>query len=388
MKKTTGNIANTIIETARSIYGSGEVPLHQPVFRGNESQYLLDCISSGMVSSIGPQIIEFEKSIANFTNTKFAVATVNGTAALHVSLLVSGVQPGDEVITQALTFVATANAIKYAGASPVFLDVDLDTLGLSPVSLKAWLKQNVEIKNGCAINKFSGARVSACVPMHTFGLPLRIQEISSLCMQYGIHVIEDAAEALGSKIGQRHTGSFGLMAAISFNGNKIITTGGGGMVLTNDKNVADKLRHVTTTAKFAHKYEYFHDEVGFNYRLPNVNAAIGLAQLEQIPKILSSKSKVRQKYSSALAKIGCDLVSPIAGSTSNNWLNAIILENKLQRDEILKITNENGVLTRPIWELMSNLPMYKNCQRDDLKNSGWLMERTINIPSSAVLDLS
>lgn len=386
MKASTGKIADTIIETARGIYGDGEIPLHRPVFTGNESKYLLGCIKSGMVSSIGPKVVEFEDSISKFTQTRFAVATVNGTAALHISLVVAGVQSGDEVITQALTFVATANAISYAGASPVFLDVDQDTLGLSPNSLRAWLERNVELKSGRAINKFTGARVSACVPMHTFGLPLRINEISRICEQYGIKLIEDAAESLGSKIGHRHVGSFGLMAAISFNGNKIITTGGGGMVLTNDKGAADKLRHLTTTAKFPHKYEYVHDQVGFNYRMPNVNASIGLAQFEQISRILVSKAKVAEIYGSSLSKIGYSLVRPIVGSETNNWLNAIILESKSQRDEVLRITNESGVLTRPIWELMSELPMYKQCQKDDLTNSAWLAARTINVPSSPVAD--
>lgn len=370
------------ISLVRDIYGPGYIPLHRPVFVGNERQYLLDCIDSNFVSSVGAKVTEFEQQIADFTGAKFAIATVNGTAALHVALLLAGVNQGDEVISQALTFVATCNAISYSGATPIFIDVDLDTMGLSPVALQQFLVRNAEKRNGFVWNKATGRRIRACVPMHTFGLPCRIKEILDICMEWGIVLVEDAAESLGSCIGNQHTGTFGTLGTLSFNGNKIITTGGGGMIITNDEFLAKRAKHITTTAKIPHPYEFIHDEIGYNYRLPNLNAALGCAQMENLSSILKAKNNIKQRYHSFFESIGIQMATPLSGYTSNNWLNAIILNNKVDRDSFLKYTNEHGVMTRPIWRLMSDLEMFQSCQHDGLENSRWLEARIVNIPSS------
>lgn len=371
-----------LVAHVRALYGEGFIPLHRPVFEGNERRYLVDCIDSNFVSSVGAKVAEFERQVAAFTGAKYAIATVNGTAALHVALQLAGVQRGDEVLSQALTFVATCNALHYAGADAVFIDVDLDTLGLSPLALRRWLSANAEVREGRAFNRTTGRRIAACVPMHTFGFPLRIAEVVAVCDEYGIPVVEDAAESLGSYVGGRHTGTFGKLATLSFNGNKTITTGGGGMIVTDDEALARRAKHITTTAKIPHPYEFVHDEVGYNYRLPNLNAALGCAQMERLPEMLAAKAEVARRYAGFFEASGVRFVQPIEGATANRWLNAIVLHDQAQRDALLEYTNAQGVMTRPIWRLMSRLDMFKHCQHDGLENSQWLEARVVNLPSS------
>jgi len=370
------------IEQAKRIYGDDFIPLHRPVFQGNERQYLIDCIDSNFVSSVGLKVTEFEKKVAEFTGSKYAVATVNGTAALHVAIELAGVKPGDEVISQALTFIATCNAVSYAGAKPIFIDVDIDTMGLSPSALRIFLEANAEQRVDGTFNKLSGKKISACVPMHTFGFPCRIAEIAEICADWGIALIEDAAESLGSYVGSRHTGSFASMATLSFNGNKVITTGGGGMILTDDSELAKRAKYITTTAKVPHPYEFVHDEIGYNYRMPNLNAALGCAQMERLDEFLLIKAQLADQWDAFFYDRDVDFVKAINGTIANHWLNAIIFDSRLDRDEFLKLTNENNVMTRPIWTLMSKLPMFENCQTGGLENSLWLEDRVVNIPSS------
>ena len=372
-----------LVGLVREMYGDGFIPLHRPVFEGNEKQCLIDCIDSNFVSSVGAKVTEFEQHIASFTGAKYAIATVNGTAALHVALQLAGVGRDDEVITQALTFIATCNALSYAGAHPVFVDVDRETLGLSPESLRRFLETHAERRDdGSCWNKGTGRRIAACVPMHTFGIPARIAEIVAICEAYGIAVVEDAAESLGSYAGGRHTGTFGKLATLSFNGNKVITTGGGGMIVTDDEALARRAKHLTTTAKIPHPYEFVHDEVGYNYRLPNLNAALGCAQMETLPKMLEIKREIADRYRQFFAGTDMRFVDPLPGDTANYWLNAIVLEDEAARDALLEYTNAQGVMTRPIWRLMSRLEMFKHCQHDGLENSYWLEARVVNLPSS------
>jgi len=375
-------ISEDVVAFARIIFGEDFVPLHRPVFEGNERQYLVDCIDSNFVSSVGAKVSEFEDLVAEFTGSKYAVATVNGTAALHVAIELAGVKPGDEVISQALTFIATCNAISYAGAEPLFVDVDVDTMGLSPMALKRFLEENTEKRTSGTFNKTSGKKISACVPMHTFGFPCRIAEIAEICADWDIALIEDAAESLGSYVGNRHTGTFGSMATLSFNGNKLITTGGGGMIITDDLEVAKRAKHITTTAKILHPYEFVHDEIGYNYRMPNLNAALGCAQMERLGEFLAIKTKLADKWTGLFDENGVKFFSALEGNKANHWLNTIILDSREDRDEFLKLTNDNNVMTRPIWALMSKLPMFKDCQTDGLQNSLWLEDRVVNIPSS------
>ncbi len=367
---------------AKNIFGGSFIPLHRPVFEGNERQYLVDCIDSNFVSSVGAKVTEFEEKLAAFTGSKYAVATVNGTAALHVAIELAGVKPGDEVISQSLTFIATCNAISYAGAKPLFVDVDLDTMGLSPAALKRFLEQNAEKKVRGTYNKISGKKISACVPMHTFGFPCRIAEIAEICADWDIALIEDVAESLGSFVGNRHTGTFGSMATLSFNGNKLITTGGGGMIITNDSELAERAKYITTTAKVPHPYEFVHDEIGYNYRMPNLNAALGCAQMERLNEILAIKIKLANQLGEFFDQNDVRFVRAIDENKANHWLNTLVLDSREERDNFLKFTNDNGVMTRPIWTLMSKLPMYKECQTDGLENSLWLEDRVVNIPSS------
>ena len=367
---------------ARELYGAGFIPLHRPVFDGHERQYLVDCIDSNFVSSVGKKVTDFENKVAEFVGAKHAIAMVNGTAALHISLILAGVKPGDEVISQALTFIATCNAITYSGAIPVFVDVDLDTMGMSPSALAMFLELHAEKRNGSAFNKITGRRISACVPMHTFGLPCRVEEIVVICAEWGIEVIEDAAESLGSYVGKRHTGTFGRMGTLSFNGNKVITTGGGGMLVTDDTELAERARHISTTAKVPHPYEFVHDEIGYNYRMPNLNAALGCAQMERLGEILAAKRHISGKWKYFFHTQGVAFALPLEGTTCNYWLNAVILESKDERDEFLTTSNASGVMTRPIWQLMSKLTMFDHCQTDGLENSIWLEARVVNLPSS------
>ena len=375
-------VFDEIVSFVSEQYAGESAVLHRPIFCGEEKVYLNECIDSNFVSSVGARVSEFERGIAAYCGAKYGVATVNGTAALHIAMVVAGVERGDEVITQALTFIATCNAISYIGAHPVFVDVDKSTLGMSPDALRHFLEANAEMKDGVAYNKGTGRRFAACVPMHTFGHPCRIDEISEVCAEFGIPLVEDAAESLGSYYKGKHTGGFGLLGAISFNGNKIITTGGGGMIVTNDEEVARKAKHITTTAKVPHPYEFVHDQVGYNYRLPNLNAALGCAQLEQLDKFVRIKRNLAARYSAFFAEKGVPFVSEPEGATSNYWLNAIILESREERDSFLKYSNDKGVMSRPIWRMMTELEMFKSCQHDGLENSLWLEDRVVNIPSS------
>jgi len=370
------------INTARQIYGDGFIPLHRPIFEGNERQYLIDCIDSNFVSSVGMKVTEFEERVTEFTGARYAVATVNGTSALHVAIQLAEVLPGDEVISQALTFIATCNAISYSGAFPVFVDVDLDTMGMSPSALKDFLDTHAEKKSDGVFNKVSGRRIAACIPMHTFGLPCRIEEIASICNDWGIAMIEDAAESLGSYVGSRHSGTFGAMGTLSFNGNKVITTGGGGMLITDDPDLAKRAKHITTTAKVPHPYEFFHDEIGYNYRMPNLNAALGCAQMERLEDFLSVKTRLSEQWGQFFEGMHVNFARATEGNKANHWLNAIVLSSKDDRDMFLQKTNSSGVMTRPIWQLMSQLPMFQDCQTDGLENSLFLQDRVVNVPSS------
>ena len=374
------------IDFIRSIYGSERViPLHEPRFIGNEKKYLNDCIDSTFVSSTGKFVDEFEEKIAKYTGAKYAVATSNGTSALHIALLLANVAKNDEVITQPLIFVATCNAISYCGADPVFIDVDKDTMGLSPSALQTFLEKNTTVTGQQCVNNNTGKIIKACVPMHTFGHPCRIDDIKDICDKYKILLIEDAAESLGSFYKDKHTGTFGQMGVISFNGNKIITAGGGGCVITDDEVLAKKAKHLTTTAKVPHKWEYVHDMIGYNYRMPNLNAALLVAQLENLESFLLEKRKLAKRYKQFFKDKEYTFVEELTASQSNYWLNAVILKDKEQRDLFLDETNSQGVMTRPIWKLMSKLSMFKNAQHGDLSNSDWLEQRVVNIPSSVVV---
>lgn len=375
-------LANDTIAKSKHIFGENIIPLHRPVFEGNERQYLVDCIDSNFVSSVGARVTEFEKQVSKFTGSKYAIATVNGTSALHIAIELAGVRPGDEVISQSLTFIATCNAISYSGAMPVFIDVDLDTMGLSPKALKYFLENNAEKRKNGTFNKLSGKKISACVPMHTFGFPCRISEISEICANWKIALVEDAAESLGSYVGKKHTGKFASMATLSFNGNKVITTGGGGMIITDNSELAKRAKHISTTAKVPHSYEFVHDEIGYNYRMPNLNAALGCAQMERLGELLIIKNQLADQWGAFFDQREVNFVRALDGYKANHWLNAIVLDSREDRDEFLKFTNKNNIMTRPIWTLMSKLPMFKDCQTDGLENSLWLEDRVVNIPSS------
>lgn len=361
------------------------IHLHEPRFIGNERKYLMDAIDTNFVSSVGAYVGKFERMCAEYTGAAYAVATVNGTAALHVALMLTGVERGDEVITQALTFIATANAISYTGAHPVFLDVDKETMGLSPIAVEKWLTENAMLTDKGAINKTTGRRIAACVPMHSYGHPVKIDELLTVLDKYHIPLVEDAAESIGSLYKGKHTGTFGRFGILSFNGNKVITTGGGGMILTNDEKLAKLAKHITTQAKVPHAWEFNHDMIGYNYRLTNLAAALGCAQMEGLDAILSMKRELAQRYKTFLADSNYEFFTEPEGCRSNYWLNTIITKNREVRDELLEVTNRNGVMTRPIWELMNRLPMFGNCQTDGLENSIWLADRVVNVPSSALV---
>ncbi len=362
------------------------IPLHEPLFIGNERKYVLDAIDSTFVSSVGTYVNLFEEMMCEITGAKHAIALVNGTNAIHLSLLLAGVQPGDEVLTQSLTFVATANAISYCNATPNFVDVDKETLGLSPSLLKKYLKEIAVMKAGVCYNKNTHKKIAACVPMHTFGLPLYIDELVGVCNEYNIPVVEDAAESIGSYYKGKHTGTFGLIGTFSFNGNKTVTSGGGGAIITNDENLAKKAKHLTTQAKIPHKWEYKHDAIGYNYRMPNLNAAMACAQLEQLKKYVDDKRVLSDIYYDFFKNNDeIDLIREVKDTHANYWLNAVLLKDKAQRNEFLKFTNAKGVMTRPIWGLMNKLEMFKNCPKSDLSNAEWLENRVVNIPSSVRL---
>ncbi|EJM80389.1 MULTISPECIES: LegC family aminotransferase [unclassified Pseudomonas] len=374
---------DALVRFVRDQYGTNEfIPLHAPVFSGNEKTYVAETIESTFVSSVGAFVDRFEQDMQAYTGSARAVATVNGTAALHIALLLAGVKPGDLVITQSLTFVATCNAIAYCGAQPVFVDVDRETLGLSPSALDAWLESEAFIDADGVCRLRSDDRVlRACLPMHTFGHPVALDALMEVCARWGLALVEDAAESLGSTYKGRHTGTFGLVGTLSFNGNKVITTGGGGMLLTNEL-LGAKAKHLTTTAKQPHPYEYVHDEVGYNYRLPNLNAALGCAQLEQLDTFLAAKRKLAMNYKHELAQTDLQFFTEPAHGSSNYWLNAVVCHDLAQRDALLKATNDSGVMTRPIWKLMNHLPAYEHCLKGDLSNAQWLEARIVNLPSS------
>lgn len=378
----------SLIQFVREQYKTNEyIPLHAPVFAARESEYVLDTIASTYVSSVGSYVDRFEIDMANYTSSPQAIAVVNGTAALHIALQLAGVKSGELVITQPLTFVATCNAISYCGAEPVFVDVDLHTLGLSPVAMALWLDEHASIgAEGLCRTKADGQVIRACLPMHTFGHPVDLDGLIAVCEQWNIVLVEDAAESLGSLYKGQHTGTLGALGTLSFNGNKIITTGGGGMILTS-KELGTHAKHLTTTAKKAHSFEYVHDEVGYNYRLPNLNAALGCAQLEQLDGFIDRKRVLAARYAEELEGSDLQFVLEPEDCRSNYWLNAVLCENRLQRDSLLKATNEQGVMTRPVWALMNHLSMYASCHRGELANAEWLEERLVNLPSSVLKDL-
>lgn len=375
-----------LIKLVRDIYNTDEfIPLHAPSFVGNEKQYLAETISSTFVSSVGKFVDVFENSIQAYTGATRAVATVNGTAALHTALHLAGVKAGDLVITQALTFVATCNALYHMGAKPVFVDIEPASFGLCPEATKQWLEENATISSGGqCIHQQSGAAIKAVMPMHTFGHPVQLDEFVSLCSHWNLTLIEDAAESLGSYYKGQHTGTLGRFAALSFNGNKVITTGGGGMLLCNTEQDGDHAKHVTTTAKQPHPYEFYHDEPGFNYRLPNLNAALGCAQMEQLEAKLASKRQIAGHYESFFANSEFQFVKEPEYGHSNYWLNAIVCPDIKSRNALLEKTNAQGVMTRPVWQLMHRLPMFKDALRGELKCSEWAEARLVNLPSSPV----
>lgn len=372
------------INFIKELYGNHNfTPLAVPVFIGNEKKYLNECIDSTFVSSVGKFVDRFEDDMARYTGAKRAVVCVSGTNALHMALMLAGVERGDEVLTQALTFIATCNAISYIGAHPVFIDVDKDTMGFSPKAMCEWLSQNAEIKEGQCYNKSTGRRIKACVPMHTFGFPIHLDELVAACNEWHIELVEDAAESIGSLYKGKHTGIFGKVGALSFNGNKTITTGGGGMLLFMDEELGAYAKHLTTQAKVPHRWEFKHDHIGYNYRMPNINAALGCAQLEHIEEYVADKRATAQTYAEYFKNVdGVDYFEEPADCRSNYWLNAVILPDHDKQQQFLQETNDNGVMTRPIWELMNRLPMFEYCQHDSLENTIWFADRVVNIPSS------
>ena len=372
------------INFIKNLYGNQDfTPLSVPKFIGNEKKYLNECIDTTFVSSVGQFVDRFEKDMAAYTGAKRAVVCVSGTNALHMAMMLAGVERDDEVLTQALTFIATCNAIAYIGAHPVFLDVDKSTMGLSPDAVKEWLTKNAEIRNGQCYDKNTNRRVKACVPMHTFGHPVRIEELAAVCADWHIELVEDAAESIGSKYKGTHTGLFGKVGALSFNGNKTITTGGGGMLLFMDEELGALAKHLTTQAKVPHRWEFKHDHIGYNYRMPNINAALGCAQLEHLDEFIADKRETAKVYADFFKNVdGIEFFTEPENSFSNYWLNVVILPDHDKQLEFLQETNDNGVMTRPIWELMNRLPMFEHCQHDDLKNTIWFADRVVNIPSS------
>lgn len=376
---------DSLIRFIRDQYRTSEfIPLHAPVFRGREREFVLDTIDSTFVSSVGAYVDRFEKDIAEFTASPCAVAVMNGTAALHIGLKLADVVPGDLVVTQSLTFVATCNAIAYCSAEPLFVDVDRHTLGLSPTALDAWLSEHALIDDhGDCRTRVGHRRIRACLPMHTFGHPVELDALLAVCERWHLTLVEDAAESLGSYYKGRHTGNFGRIGVLSFNGNKIMTTGGGGMLLTNE-TIGKRAKHLTTTAKIPHPYEFVHDEVGYNYRLPNLNAALGCAQVEQLPAFLASKRTLAARYIEFFNDSELQPIVEPEGCRSNYWLNGVICQDAEQRDALLKSTNEAGVMTRPIWALMTHLPIYANAICGPLDNAEWLEARVVNLPSSVL----
>ncbi|MFZ5875358.1 MAG: LegC family aminotransferase [Nitrospirota bacterium] len=385
---TPSTFAGRVVDAVRSVVGPGPVALHEPRFAGNEWAYLKECLDSTYVSSVGKFVDRFEADLAGYTGAKHAVAVVNGTAALHVALRLAGVQSDDEVLVPALTFVATANAVAYCGATPHFVDSEERTLGVSPLALREYLQNIANIRGDQCVNRVTGRVIRALVPMHTFGHPVDIDGVLAVARDFRLTLVEDAAESLGSTVHGRHTGTFGLMGTLSFNGNKTITTGGGGAILTNDAKLARHAKHLTTTAKVPHRWEFLHDEIGYNDRLPNINAALGCAQIEQLPGFLIAKRRLFERYKAAFSEL--DLVRIVAepeGCRSNYWLQALLLDESAagQRDAVLAVTNDAGLMTRPTWTLMHRLAPYRDCPKMALPVAESLERRLINLPSSAYL---
>ena len=372
----------TIVDVLATVLREPAV-LHEPMLAGNEWKYVKECLDTGWVSTAGKYVETFETMLTDFTGARHAIATVNGTAALHAAFILGGIEAGDEVIMPALTFVGTANAAAITGAVPHFADAEERTLGLDPAKLEDYLSDITEITDGTCRNNTTGRRIKAVVPVHTFGHPVDLDPLVTVCEKFHLTLIEDAAESLGSTYKGIHTGNHGRLSVLSFNGNKTVTTGGGGAILTNDDDLAAEARHLTTTAKLPHKWEYRHDRVGFNYRLPNINAAMGCAQLEQLPGFLERKRKLAKAYETAFAEIdGVRFFTEPGFATSNYWLNALLLDDAETRDTVLSLTNDNGFMTRPAWTPMHALPMYADCPKMDLGVAEDLAERLINIPSS------
>ena len=378
-----------ICDRLRNVVGDGKfIPLHEPLVEGRAWEYVRQCLDTGWVSTVGKIVDRFEMELAEFTGVRHAVAVVNGTAALQVALQLVGVTRDDEVLCPALSFVATANAIAYIGATPHFVDVEEQTLGVDPVRLEDYLRDVVEVQAGAAYNARTRRVIRAIVPMHTFGHPVDMNPLMEVAARYRLQVVEDAAESLGSYYKGRHTGGFGRTAALSFNGNKIVTTGGGGAILTNDSELAQQAKHISTTAKVPHRWKYDHDQLGHNYRLPNLNAALGCAQLEMLPQMLSQKRALAQRYHDAFDKVdGVRIYREADFDHSNYWLNVLLLDehDAASRDAILDTTNQHGVMTRPVWTLLNELPMYADCPAMELDISQSIQRRAINIPSSAIL---
>lgn len=381
-------LAEQVVAAIRAVVGAEPVALHEPSFAGNEWLYLKDCLDSTFVSSVGKYVDRFEVELATFTGAKHAVAVVNGTAALHIALKLAGVKADEEVLIPALTFVATANAVTYCGATPHFVDSESCTLGVDAAKLRDYLAGHTEQRANQCVNRATGRIIRALVPMHTFGHPVDLDGLLAVAHDFNLALVEDAAESLGSYYHGQHTGTFGLMGTLSFNGNKTITTGGGGAILTDNAETARYAKHLTTTAKLPHVWEYRHDEIGYNYRMPNLNAALGCAQLEQLPTMLAAKRRLFQCYQQAFAPVaGVKLVAEPEQCQSNYWLQALLLdaEQANQRDPILKATNGAGVMTRPVWILLNELAPFKDCPSMDLKGAQFLSQRLINIPSSSAL---
>lgn len=372
-----------LIKFVRKEFNTEEfIPLHIPTFKGKEKEFLAECIDSTFVSSVGAYVNLFEDNLSAITKTKKTVAVVNGTSALQVGLRLVGVKKDNEVITQALTFVATANAITYNNAHPIFLDVDRDTMGLSPKAVERFLNEYGDLReNGC-YNKKTGRKIAACMPMHTFGFPVHLDELIKVCSDWSIPIVEDAAESLGSEYKGKPTGGFGEVAGFSFNGNKVVTCGGGGAIVTNNLDLAERGKFLTTTAKEPHPYDYVHNELGYNFRMPNLNAALACAQLEQLKGFINNKRGLVAKYKTFFDNKGINFRTETKDTKANYWLMCVELNDKNERDLFLKETNRSGVMTRPIWQLMFKLPMYQHCQIDNQDNARFLEERIVNIPSS------
>lgn len=380
------NFLPELASLIRKKFGLGFIPLHEPRFMGNEKKYVLNAIDSTFVSSVGEYVNLFEKKIAEFTGSKYAIATASGTSALHISLLIAGVTKKTEVITQALSFVATTNAISYCGAKPIFIDVNKSTLGLCPKKVLTFLEnETYQTEEGC-FNRQSNAKITAIVPMHTFGHSCQMDKLIEVAKKFNIPVVEDAAESLGSYYKNKHTGTFGVAGAFSFNGNKIITCGGGGVIVTDDDNLAKIAKHLTTTAKIPHAWEYKHDQIGYNYRMPNLNAALICAQLEELPNIIENKRKLASEYIEFGKVHNIQFIQEPENCKSNYWLNTICLKDDTQREEVLKKLNDQDIMCRPAWNLLHKMPMFKDCQTDNLEISKWLEKKIINVPSSTIIN--